>query len=569
MWECKNAHVTRGGDVAKRKKFVQKWALPAGTFGLKVVDGVGYVFGSEASASVTPGLPAGVTYQRLASPSTSATAPVMTRLYDVELFDGSLYAIAGYDDDNIHHFYDGGHVPDWDDGVVQTWTSSLSEIAMLIAQRINENTAEKATAAAVGSVITITAKVVNLPLNITAEAEDGGTVDNQTASVSITTAHGGATAEVCTITLGGTIDAGDRFAVTIAPTGFQSYEYGAGGNPATKATRVITHKSKLYALGNGSIVRFCSLENARSWREGVDGAGFINVSTSESGSLNLVGVAKYQQGLAFFASDTIQTWSLDADPANNAEQETMLSTGALAGEAVLTFGNNDTFYLARSGVRSLRARDSSNAPFVSDIGNLIDPLVIARRKSIGATATAAALMWLEPEDGRLCMAMGNIIYVLSSFPGSKISAWSHYEPGFSIDAVSIDSGKVYVRSGDVVYLYGGDDGDTYDTDASDMYEVVVGLPFIAGKRIAHDKTVNAYDAAIENEWLVEVLTDPRNENRKVVLGTIDEDTYPDEIFPASVTGAMFAMQYTCRTPGAASLTNMALHMVEEEPPTGP
>jgi hypothetical protein len=572
MWECKNAHVTRGGDVEKRKKFVTKWSLPAGTFGLKVVDGTGYVFGSLPSAAITPSLPSGTSYQRLASPSTAATAPSMSRVYSAVRFDGDLYVIAGYDDDNIHHFHAGEHVTDWDDGIVQTWTTALSEIAAQIALRINENTAEKATATSSGNVITITAKVVNLALNVTAEATNGGSVTDETVAVSITTAHGGGTAEVCTVTLGGTLDIGDRFAVTLSPTGFTSYEYGAGGTPLTKATVVVPHKSKLYALGSAqdfgsSIVRFCSLDDATSWREGVDGAGFLNVATSEEGNLDLHGAAQYQQGMAFFAEDAIQTWSLDADPANNAVQESMPNTGALAGGAVVTYGNNDTFYLSRSGIRSLRARDSSNAPFVSDVGNPIDPLIIARRKSLGTTVTAASLAWIEPEDGRLCVAMGDRIYVLSHFPGSKISAWSWYEPGFSIDAVSVDSGKVYVRSGDTVYLYGGDDGDTYDTDANDMYEVVVGLPFIAGKRIAHDKTVNAYDAAIVNEWLVEALVDPRNENRKVVLGTIDEDTYPDQIMPASLTGTTFALQYTCSTAGAASITNMALHVVEAEPPT--
>jgi hypothetical protein len=551
MWECINAHLTRGGDIEKRKKYVSKWTLPSNAFGLKVVAGVGYVFGSDAAVSV----PTGVTYQRLVSPS--PLVPYMTALNDVALFNGKIYAVATFSDGNTHHFYDGDYVPAWDDGVVRSYTTSLTEISTRIAALINANADEKATATVSGTIITLTGKTNNVALLVSAGAENvaGGT-DDQTASVVISQAATSILPEITTVTLDGILEAGDRYSVKL-----DTNEYGAGDNPATVATRLITFSSKLYAYV-GSKAYFCSVGDCLKWRANVLGAGFLNFSTAEGGSLTILGAARYQAGLAFFADDTIQTWNIDPDPALNALDRTLMNTGTVAGRSPVTYGNNDSFYLSRSGLRSLQARANSGttAPFVSDSGNAIDTLLIDRMREIGATATAAALGAIELVDGRYMLTLGDRVYVLSYFPGSKINGWSWYEPGFSADWVSVDTGKMYIRSGNTVYLYGGDDGNTYDADDSDMYPVTIGLPFLAGKRVADDKKIASYEVSATNTWLVEALVDSRNEGIKVTLGSITQDTIPGQTHPAAVDGSAFAMKFTCREPGAASLSAFAIDL---------
>lgn len=556
MWECINAHLTRGGDIEKRKKYVKKWTVSGNTFGIRTVNGVGYVFGSDLAASVT--VPSGVTYQRLVSPA--PTPSVMTALNDVALFDGKIYAIATFADGNTHHYYDGNYIAAWDDGVVRSYTTDIGIIATRIAALINSNSSELATASAAGAVITITGKTVNVALTVTAEASNvTGGVDDQTATVAITQAHTAGLPEITTVTLGGTFEVGDRYAVSLADN-----EYGAGANPESVATRLITFNTKMYAYV-GSKVYFCAVGDCTIWRAGILGAGFINVSTVEGGSLSVIGAARYQAGLAFFADDTVQTWTIDPDPALNAVDRTLMNTGTIAGRSAITYGNNDTFYLARSGLRSLQARtNGTTAPFVSDSGNAIDSLLIDRMREIGAAATAAAIGSIELVDGRYTLALGNKVYVLSYFPGSKINGWSWYEPGFVADWVSIDSGKMYIRSGNFIYLYGGDDGNTYDTDASDLYTVTVGLPFLAGRRVADDKTITSYELSATNTWLIEALVDSRNEARKVTLGTISGDTIPDQTHPSAFGTTAPAMKFTCSTPGPASLTAFALKFEESE-----
>lgn len=559
LWTCINAHLTRGGDIEKRKKFVEKWTVPGNTYGFKKTAAAGHVFGSDSPA--TTSVPAGITYHQLVSPSPAATTPYMTALNDVSLFDGKLYAIATFSDGNTHHFYDGAYVSAWDDGVVRSYTTGLDKIAERLAVLVNANASEVVTATVAGSVVTLTAKAVNTSFTITAEAEDGGTVDDQTAVVATPTAASGGVAQISTVTLGGTLDVGDRFAITI-----NSNQYGAGDNPATVATRLFTHGQKVYAMV-GPTVYFCAVDDPTLWRANVNGAGSLNLSNNEEGTLEVVGAARYQTDVVFFATDSAQIWSLDPDPANNAFSRAIEQTGAVAGRSMLTYGNNDTFCLARNGSRSVRSRDVSGAPFVTDIGNPIDTVLIQHMKALGETATAAAQSMMETVDGRYMLALGDRIYVLSYFPGSKIQGWTWYEPteipDFSADWVSVNKGKLYVRSGNTIYLYGGDDGDTYDTDEEDNYVVTVGLPFMGGKRLFEEKELSSWDMAVENEWTVEALVDARNEARKITLGTVDEISYPDLEYPAAIDGAMFALEMTCSAPGAASISNFAMHFGSE------
>ena len=76
LYTLKNAHISRGGDIERAKKFVLKYTLPLGTHGLARVRNQLYVFGS---ADLVASMPLGVLYQRLISPTNSA----MTRVLEV------------------------------------------------------------------------------------------------------------------------------------------------------------------------------------------------------------------------------------------------------------------------------------------------------------------------------------------------------------------------------------------------------------------------------------------------------------------------------------------------------
>ena len=79
LWIGKNVHVTRGGDIERRKKFVPEYHV-AGTFGCATLRSQLYVFGS---ADLAASMPIGVQYHRLVAPS----SPVMLGVLAVKGID--------------------------------------------------------------------------------------------------------------------------------------------------------------------------------------------------------------------------------------------------------------------------------------------------------------------------------------------------------------------------------------------------------------------------------------------------------------------------------------------------
>src|SRR3546814_16166813 len=94
----------------------------------------------------------------------------------------------------------------------------------------------------------------------------------------------------------------------------------------------------------------------------------MNASTQDSGAKEIVGVQEYQGQLASFSRNSIQIWTMDPDPDLNVLTQRLQKTGTFAGKSALSYGALDVFYLHSSGVRSLRARDSSHAAYVHDVG---------------------------------------------------------------------------------------------------------------------------------------------------------------------------------------------------------
>lgn len=328
--------------------------------------------------------------------------------------------------------------------------------------------------------------------------------------------------------------------------------------PDPVGTILLTFKSKLHAAG-GTLVNFAGVNTPTRWNRDsswIIGEGFINASTQDEGAQEVTALQTYQGQLAIFSPRSIQLWQIGADPANNAFLQSIKKTGTRARKSVLEYGSNDCFYLSSSGVRSLRAREASNAAFVNDVGTSIDTLVQSWMASVGPTVSAAAAAAIEPLDGRYWLAIGNRIHVYSAFPQSKVSAWSIYEPGFTVSAFAEADDRVYARSGDTIYLYGGADGTTYPSD--DEQTVTVELPFLSAQRPASEKEWPGIALALENEWRVKVLPDPRDETVEIDAGTFDGVTYHLQKAGIPALSTHVALKLTCTKGGAASIAALAL-----------
>lgn len=514
-----NGHINRGGEIEIAKKWVLKYALPVGTFGLAAASHTLYVFGSGGTPG---GIPVGVTYQRLQNPDNGT----MTRVTMAEVFKSKSYVIAEFDDNRTYHFYDGSGVSDWYAGLVRASQADLNGVALALAADMVADPV--ATASVVGNVITLTGIAVNDAFTVTATAVDGGAVNDQSVVVATTQTATVALPQITTITLGGTFDPGDEFSFTI-----DDNIYGSSPVTAESAKAVITHKNKMYA-GSGTNLLFSVVANAALWRDNTEGStvntgsGVIDMAAQSANDEHITGLGQYQGSLAVFNRTSAQIWAMDANPGANVQLQVLDNTGSRSPKTIRSFGDLDLFYLSDSGYRSMRARDSSNAASVTDVGTPIDDIVLAHMLTLTDTEIERATGVIEPRDGRYMSALDDTEYVFSFFSTSKISAWSTYKPGFVISDYAVLNGRVYARSGDSIYLLGGDDNDQYTEQ-----EVIVEMPYLDARTIGTWKKWTGLDVILTGTWDVYINTNPNRPDAWVKTATL---------YKSSVSQMNLAMQ---------------------------
>lgn len=546
-WTIKNGHLTRGGDIDRRKKFVkQTGSFPATTSGLYAINETLYTVGYDSGEAAN--IPPGVTHILTQHP-THAT-PIESAL-DARGFDGKLYSIIEFIDGNTYHFYDTARVTDWD--TIASDISSNTTLAAALAAAVDKSGAVSATSS--GAVITITSSTPGTAFTITQSTVNNGSNPDQSITLVETQANAPATAQVYTATIGGTFEAVDQFTITINTEVFTI----TGGASGT-GTSVLTFKQKMYSTAASNLY-FCALNAPTQWISGTD-YGFINMASQVAGQ-EILNVAEEYQGLmVIFSKNNIRIWSISEDSSANVFIQTLQNTGTLAPRSVTAYGANDVFYLAASGIRSIKARDSSNAAYVSDVGTPIDTHIRDFMQTLTEEEAAGAVGVVDPIDGRFWLGVKNRIYVLSYFPSAKISGFSYYDVDFDIKNFVRAGDNIYVRGTaddgvDYLYLYGGLTGETYADAGED--EFLIELPFFSAKDPAGNKQLLGFDIVGINKWKVDLLPDPNNDDAKIYLGEAEGVTYGQPRFGVQDTTPLFALTLTCNEAGPATLSALAMH----------
>lgn len=300
---------------------------------------------------------------------------------------------------------------------------------------------------------------------------------------------------------------------------------------------VQTVNTKMYTV-SGPNLHFSGIKQPTKFTTDAVGAGFIDLSSHDSGSAELQAVAKYQNSLAVFAADNIQTWYVDPDPTLNRWISTLNNTGTRSPKSVTQFGDDDIFYLDESGLRSLRARDSSNSASTTDIGIPVDELITELVDSLTDEQIENIIGLIEPRDGRFWLIAKNEIYVLSFFPGSKINAWTRYLPGFDVDHALVFNRRVYLRSGDKVYVYGG----LATGKQRDENTIAIGrLPYLDGETPSLEKTLTSVDVAVRGTWIISVSMVIENEVAIDKIATVTKSTFGKYSIPVQGRGTHFSI----------------------------
>lgn len=363
-----------------------------------------------------------------------------------------------------------------------------------------------------------------------------------------------AQAQVYSAQIIGTFEPGDTFTIglSVASLPYSNFFTVAGSASGTGKTAK-TFKTKIYSTTR-SLLYFCEINDPTKWGTNINGSGFINISNEDAGSEDLCAMGVYQGKLAVFSRRSVQIWDMDPDPTQNVQTQILNNIGTYAPKSVVNFGDLDVFFLSDSGVRSLRARDASNAATVSDIGTNIDTLIAADLVNVSEVTKAAAVGIIEPIDGRYWLAIADKIYVFSYFPTPGVSAWSTYETGFSVSDFAYASGRIYARSGNKVYVYGGLDGTVYDSS-----EVDVILPYMDGGKPASTKTLQAIDMACDGIWSVKIGMDLSNEEARDQEVIVNGSTFMNGRQGASGIGTHIGVQLLNSSPGYARIGNFVAH----------
>lgn len=396
-------------------------------------------------------------------------------------------------------------------------------------------------------------------VTISASAGTGASANGQvvaaTANMTVNTTNmtGGVsavngTAQQTRIEITGAHDVGDVFTINLGELTV------CGGRVAGKQGKIVlTHQDKVHAL-DASEMYFSALGDPTKWNAEDTGAGFISMSTAAAGFEELTGVGTYQRNLAVFSRRATQIWSMDEDPGANAQLQVLPNFGTVAARSITSYGDSDVFFLADTGVRSLRPRDSSNQANVNDIGTPIDTLIVEAIRTLSADTVAAAVGAVEPVDGRYWLGLGTTLYVFTYFPTGKVSAWSTYSPGVTVTHIKTVGNKTYLRAANSIRLYGGTDGNTYDSSA-----VVIETPYMDGRQVSTWKEWSGIEVACEGTWSLSVNTDPRNPDVWEPVGIVTGTTFNELQGAINCQAPSLRLRLTHNEATAARLAMIVVH----------
>lgn len=326
---------------------------------------------------------------------------------------------------------------------------------------------------------------------------------------------------------------------------------------------VKTIGQKMYST-SGPNTHFSGIKEPTKWTTDAVGAGFIDMSSETSGSEELTALARYQNQVAIFAARVVQIWYFDPDPELNRQSQVLNNTGTDSPRSVTAFGDTDLFYLDESGLRSLRARDSSNAAATTDIGVPVDDLVVAKLVTLTEIERRQVVGLIEPKNGRFWLIMRDTAFVFSFFNGAKVSAWSTYdmttldESGaqapFSVDEAAVFNRRVHLRAGDMIYVYGGLEGDIYDDAEAEAW-----LPYLDADDPTRSKLFTGLDIALRGLWQAAAAMDPIDETTEDLIGIFDETTYNRDKNPFNHQATHVSLRFRSQGVGPHRLGACVIH----------
>lgn len=323
---------------------------------------------------------------------------------------------------------------------------------------------------------------------------------------------------------------------------------------------------KLFA-GASTGIFFSALRDPEDWGAGAGlGDGFVDLAFETGKTEAIRAIAKYDSSTALFSPNTISLWQFGEAPEDSQPLQQFFGLGAYSAYSTISYGDGDVVFIHESGIRSLRARDSTRAPGRSDLGAPVDGLVVPLYTPLDLRARALTAAVIEPQTGDLWVAIQDTIFVFSFDEKTKVSAWSTYKPGFVVEYMVVFGNRVYLRDdGDTIYVYGSESGlYSYSSDVNAEFWT----PYLDADEPAIRKHVTDFNAVARGLWEVRIGYDPNDTDASDLLGRVYKTTYPDERLTAVGSGTHLSLRFRSLAPKSATeparLASAMLHYAMDE-----
>lgn len=471
-----NAYVTTGRQIKKRACLLPYAALTAGTIGLFSAKGSLQTFYAGNGSAITHTNPLFLA-SRLYHPTD--LTKTLSAVHFCDVYDGYLYVIAEYSDGSVWHHW-------------------LNDPGAWVAATAYPVGTYRRPVAANGFIYEVTA-IAGSGTSAASEPSwpttPGGTVVDNAGANQITW--------TC-----------------------RTYSILDANNPRSKSAAKLS--DRIFAVGD-EIVAYHALGNPRDWTTASD-AGHLPVGRRATGSTDPRTISIFDDKLAVVFDDSIQLWVIDADPELMAFSKNIPNVGSAYLHGNISVGQ-DLFVITPFGFRSIGLIATTENYQESDVGNPIDGLV---REELSTTDDPIAVWYNGAGQAWWIFSTHTWVYTFSKT--GKISAWSRYEFPVEIDAAVVQSGVLYVRSGDEVYTVSADQW----ADGGTAPSVEIELPYLDLKAPGHLKQVYAVDVVANGSANISFKYDPNNEALQTTPLTTTGDGRSGTLLPVELCCASIA-----------------------------
>jgi len=294
--------------------------------------------------------------------------------------------------------------------------------------------------------------------------------------------------------------------------------------PNSKQVAILA--SKIFAV-DGDIIPFSATVNPLDWTTTGD-AGYIPFGLNTYGSQSLTALGIYRSNLVAFNSEAFQMWQVDEDPNNFAILDA-IPVGCRFPKS-LSPVSNDLVFLTDEGIRSMGIAGASTNLQAGFFGKQIDPLVL---EAIKGGEVPDALFF--PGAGQYWLFFGEEAFVLTMNGGKADMSWSRYVFPSAIDDWTIQSGALYLRSGDKVWLV---DDDTLVDDFGGSNVAFTGQvwwPYLDFGALGVTKMMIGFDTVADGTYTVSVGYNQKDVSQFTAPYTIVGDTLPGDVIPLPVS----------------------------------